>query len=111
MLRLRPYKGCDAKYIVGWIKDEVSLRKWSSDRYGAYPITEADVNHKYLDLNGDCEEEDNFYPVTAFDESGVVGHMIMRFTDAEKRCCALDLSSWMTPSEAWDTERKCCSWL
>lgn len=28
---------------------------------------------------------DNFYPMTAFDESGVVGHLIMRFTDAEKR--------------------------
>ncbi|MBQ8823569.1 MAG: GNAT family N-acetyltransferase [Lachnospiraceae bacterium] len=85
MLRLRPDKECDAKYIVSWIRDEVSLRKWSSDRYGAYPITEADINHKYLDCNGDCEEEDNFYPVTAFDESGVVGHMIMRFTDAEKK--------------------------
>lgn len=85
MLRLRPYKRCDAKYIVSWIKDEVSLRKWSSDRYGAYPITEEDINQKYLDCNGDCAEEDNFYPVTVFDESGVVGHMIMRFTDAEKK--------------------------
>lgn len=29
-------------------------------------------------------ESDNFYPMTAFDESGVVGHMIMRFTDEAK---------------------------
>lgn len=28
MLRLRPYKKCDAKYIANWIKDEVSFRKW-----------------------------------------------------------------------------------
>ena len=28
---------------------------------------------------------DNFYPMTAFDESGVVGHLIMRFTDEEKQ--------------------------
>ncbi|OBR97186.1 hypothetical protein CLRAG_01050 [Clostridium ragsdalei P11] len=27
MLRLRPYKKCDAKYIVNWVKDEVSFRK------------------------------------------------------------------------------------
>lgn len=85
MLRLRPYKKSDAKYIVDWIKDEVSLRKWSSDRYGAYPITEEDINHKYLDCNGDCSAEDNFYPMTAFDESGVVGHLILRFTDGEKK--------------------------
>ena len=85
MLRLRPYKKCDAKYIVSWIKDEESLRKWSSDRYDAYPITAEDVNRKYLECNGDCAEEDNFFPMTAFDESGVVGHLIMRFTDAEKQ--------------------------
>lgn len=85
MLRLRPYKKCDAEYIVSWIKDEVSLRKWSSDRYGAFPITAEDMNKKYVDNNGDCGEEDNFYPMTAFDESGVVGHLIMRFTDVEKK--------------------------
>ncbi len=84
MLRLRPYKNSDAKYIVSWIKDEVSLRKWSSDRYGAYPITAEDVNQKYVDNNGDCSEEDNFYPMTAFDENGVVGHLILRFTNKEK---------------------------
>ncbi len=85
MLRLRPYKICDAEYIVSWIRDEVGLRKWSADRYGAYPITADDVNRKYMDCNGDCKEEDNFYPMTAFDESGVVGHLIMRFTDKEKK--------------------------
>lgn len=29
MLRLRPYKNCDAKTIVTWCKDEISFRKWS----------------------------------------------------------------------------------
>ena len=85
MLRLRPYKECDAKTIVSWCKDEQSLRRWSSDRYDHYPITSDDINKKYFDCNGDCPEMDNFYPMTAFDESGVVGHLIMRFTDAEKR--------------------------
>ena len=84
-LRLRPYKACDAKTIVGWIHDEVSLRQWSADRYGSYPVTEEDMNKKYMDCNGDCFNTDDFYPVTAFDESGVVGHLIMRFTDEEKQ--------------------------
>lgn len=31
-----------------------------------------------------CAEVDNFYEMTAFDETGVTGHLIMRFTDEEK---------------------------
>lgn len=84
ILRLRPYKSCDAEAIVTWCKDEVSFRKWSSDRWESFPITAADINKKYLDFNGDCAEPDNFYPMTAFDESGVVGHLIMRYTDKEQ---------------------------
>ncbi len=85
MLRLRPYKPCDAKTIVTWIKDEVAFRKWCSDRFEKYPITAEDMNEKYMEYNGDCEEEDNFYPMTAFDETGVVGHLILRFMDKEKK--------------------------
>ncbi|MBD5462174.1 MAG: GNAT family N-acetyltransferase [Lachnospiraceae bacterium] len=84
-LRLRPYKTCDAKTIVTWIHDEISLRKWSADRYEAFPVTEEDMNKKYMECNGDCSKRDDFYPMTAFDESGVVGHLIMRFTDEEKQ--------------------------
>ena len=84
-LRLRPYKNCDAKTITGWIHDETALRKWSSDRYEMFPVTEADMNNKYMECNGDCMNPDDFYPMTAFDESGVVGHLIMRFTDEQKQ--------------------------
>lgn len=83
-LKLRPYKPSDAEAIVSWIKDERALRKWSSDRYGAYPITAEDINYKYLNCNGDCEEPDNFYPLTLVDESGPVGHLILRYTNKEK---------------------------
>lgn len=83
-LKLRPYKPKDAEVIVSWIKDERALRKWSSDRYGAYPITAEDINYKYLECNGDCEEADNFYPMIAVDENGPVGHLILRYTNAEK---------------------------
>ena len=84
MLKLRTYKPCDAKTILTWCKDEVSFRKWTSDRYESFPITDKDMNYKYVDCNGDCADLDNFFPMTAFDESGVVGHLIMRFTDKEK---------------------------
>lgn len=84
MLRLRPYKMSDAKTIIAWCKDETAFRKWTSDRYENFPITEIDMNKKYIDNNGDCIKPDNFYPMTAFDESGIVGHLIMRFTDEEK---------------------------
>lgn len=85
MLKLRPYKNCDAKDISSWCKDERALRRWSSDRFGDFPVTAEDINRKYTDFNGDCAEEDNFYPMTAFDDSGVVGHLIMRFTNGDKR--------------------------
>ena len=85
MLNLRPYKPQDAETILTWCKDEITFRKWTSDRYDSYPISAADMNKKYIDNNGDCSESDNFYPMTAFDESGIVGHLIMRYTDKEKK--------------------------
>lgn len=84
-LRLRHYKRDDAKIITSWIKDEIGMRRFSSDRYETFPITAKDMNDKYCGNNGDCSETDNFYPFTAFDDSGVVGHLIMRFTDEAKK--------------------------
>lgn len=83
-MRLRPYKPSDASRILSWVKDEETFRRWVTDRYPNYPITEEDMNRKYLNCNGDCPEPDNFYPFTAFCEDGIVGHLIMRFTDADK---------------------------
>ena len=80
MLRLRPYKACDANTIVSWVGDEVSFRQWCADRFDSYPITAEDLNRHYDALAG----SDSFYEMTAFDESGVVGHMILRFTDEQK---------------------------
>ncbi len=77
---LRPYKKSDAETIISWCENEDIFRKWTSDRYGHYPITGEDMNHKYTECNGDCSEEDNFYPFTACDEDGMVGHFILRYT-------------------------------
>ena len=82
---LRQYKKEDAKTILSWCQDEKVFRKWASDRYDRYPITEKDMNCKYSELNGDCSEPDNFYPFTACDDNGIVGHFILRYTGGDHR--------------------------
>ena len=37
-----------------------------------------------MECNGDCEETDNFYPMTAVTSDGIVGHLILRYTDKEQ---------------------------
>lgn len=80
MLRLRPYKNCDAKYIVSWIKNEISLYQWSADQFGKYPITAEDMQQYYAGY----ADSDHLFAMTAFDESGAVGHLLMRFPDEDK---------------------------
>lgn len=75
MLRLRPYKACDAETITKWIKSEYAFRQWSADRYEQYPITPDDMN-SYYDKD---QNTDRIFGMTAFDESGVVGHFTMRY--------------------------------
>lgn len=80
MLRLRPYKNCDAEYIVSWIKNEISLYQWSADQFGKYPITAEDIRQYYAGY----ADSDHLFAMIAFDESGAVGHLLMRFLDEEK---------------------------
>ena len=79
ILRLRPYKSDDSKKIAEWLKDEVIFYRWGGYRFGEFPITAEKIDEKYSGQNGDCKEPDNFYPMIAFDESGAVGHFIMRY--------------------------------
>ncbi len=84
--RLRPYKSCDAKKIVSWLKDEEVFIKWGGERFGQFPISAELIDNKYMNDNGDCTEEDNFYPWIAFtDEDGVVGHFIMRYIEGDNK--------------------------
>lgn len=80
VISLRPYQISDADTIISWIGDEVSFRKWCADRYDKYPITAEDMNNNYKA----CSEQGGFFPFTAYEESGVVGHLIMRFTDENR---------------------------
>lgn len=79
MLRLRPYKACDAEIITAWLKSEYAFRQWSADRYDNYPICADDMNMYY-----DKERNNaNLFAMTAFDETGPVGHFTMRYPQAE----------------------------
>jgi RimJ/RimL family protein N-acetyltransferase len=86
MLRLRPYKSCDSKIIEKWIRDEDVFLKWGGKHFGEFPVSAQTIDEKYRINNGDCKEEDNFYPWTAVDEEDrVVGHFIMRYIHGNSR--------------------------
>lgn len=78
MIRLRPYKACDAQTITKWLKDEYAFRQWSADRYEKYPITSADMN-LYYDRDRDNGQS---WAMTAFDDTDIVGHFTMRFPNS-----------------------------
>lgn len=80
-LRLRPYKKCDAEIIVSWLKDEAGFMKWSAGQYDHFPISADDMNSYYERF----ADSDSNFQMTAFDDNGVCGHMIMRFLDEEKQ--------------------------
>lgn len=81
MLRLRPYKPCDAKKVVSWISDKKTFYRWSANRINKYPIDANDLNEHYKEQ----DDSDSFFVMTAYDETGAVGQMIMRFLDEEKK--------------------------
>lgn len=86
MLRLRPYKPCDAAYIEKWVTDEKVFYQWSADIIGEYPLTAEKLNAHYKQ----AENSDTYWQMTAFDDSKVpVGHFIMRFTDEEQKSVRL----------------------
>ena len=86
MLRLRPYKSCDAEKISEWIRDKDVFMKWGGPLFGEFPINAGIIDDKYRLQNGGCTEPDNFYPWIAFDdENGVVGHFIMRYINGDNR--------------------------
>ena len=77
MLRLRPYKRSDADKVVSWIRNERIFRFWCADRFDHYPISPEDLNCQY-----DDPDAGDVYHLTAYDKQGVLGHINIRFPDA-----------------------------
>lgn len=78
MLKLRPYKACDAQAITKWLKDEKDFRMWSADRYDKFPVTPEDMNG-YYDRD---KYSENTWGMTAYNDDGIVGHFTMRYPDS-----------------------------
>ena len=85
MLKLRPYKSCDAQAIAKWVQDKDVFVKWGGERFGDHPVSAETIDKKYRQENGDCAEPDNFYPWTAFDGDRIVGHFIMRYINGDRK--------------------------
>lgn len=81
MLRLRPFKNCDAAAVASWVGDEIAFYKWSAGILGEYPMTP----DRLLEHYHQQEDNEDHWAMTAFDENGAAGHLIMRFVDDEKK--------------------------
>ncbi len=79
---LRRYTREDADVICGWIRDEADLRRWSADRFGAFPVSGADLDDNYAAVT----KNGGVIPLTAMDEAGrVIGHLFIRYPDEKDR--------------------------
>lgn len=81
MLRLRPYKRCDASCIASWILSEQSFYQWSAGRMGSYPFSGERLTAHYESM----AEEETSWVMVAFDEEGPVGQLLMRFLTEDKK--------------------------
>ena len=76
-MTLRPFTISYAPIIPSWIKDLITFRKWSADRYSAYPPKPDEMAAQYT--------AENVFPFTALDDDGkIVGHIILRYPDPSK---------------------------
>ena len=79
---LREFQASDAEKIVNWIGSEREFRMWCADRYETYPISPQDIVSNYQN----CSKNGGFFPLTSVnEESSPVGHLILRYTDNEKK--------------------------
>ena len=79
MLRLRPYKSCDAKYIVKWIDNEEDFVKWCANLI-TYPLTEESMKQ----TKGKFENSEKGWLFTSLDDKGTpVGFIAMMKADYE----------------------------
>ena len=76
-MTLRPFTIDDAPIILSWIRDKTAFRKWSADRYPAYPPKPEDMVAQYA--------ADSIFPFTTIDDDGKVsGHIMLRYPDSSK---------------------------
>ncbi len=77
MLRIRPYRKNDSRYIASWCQDVVTFYKWSEGRLGDYPVSPERIEQA---VSGRIDNE-KYFPFTAFDENGIAGFFTLRHLD------------------------------
>ena len=76
-MTLRPFTIDDAPIILSWIKDLSAFRKWSADRYPAFPPKPEEMVAQYA--------AENIFPFTAIDNDGnIIGHIMLRYPESSK---------------------------
>ena len=77
MIRLRPYKLSDYRYILTWVNNELTFSQWCADKF-TYPSTKEQLNEYYHNY----ENDDNAWIMTALNQNGIpVGHFLMRMAN------------------------------
>lgn len=74
MLRLRPFRTPDAKTIVNWTSEPEEFYKWSAGIMGEFPVSEK----RLLEAVSGREANTGYFPLVAFDDSGLVGFFTVR---------------------------------
>ena len=74
MLRLRPFRAPDAKEIITWTSNPEEFYKWSAGILGNFPVSEDQL----LEAFSGRENNTKYFPLTAFDENGLVGFFTVR---------------------------------
>lgn len=74
MLRLRPFRSPDAKEIITWTSTPEEFYKWTAGIMGPCPLTEK----RLLEVVSAREDNPKYFPLVAFDESGIVGFFTVR---------------------------------
>jgi len=74
MLRLRPFRAPDAEEIITWTSEEGEFYKWSAGKLGDFPVSK----ERLLEAVSGREDNTKYFPLTAFDENGLVGFFTIR---------------------------------
>lgn len=80
-MQLKPYTPADAETVRGWILDETSCYQWSADRIGHFPFSGGDLNAVYDEMARDG----GFFPLMAYEDGAPVGHLFIRYPNADDR--------------------------
>jgi len=81
MIRLRPFRKTDAKYVISWTSKAEEFYKWSAGLLGDFPVSE----ERLLEAISAREDNDRYFVFTAFDESGPVGFFTVRTPGEDDR--------------------------